>query len=234
MTAGGPLLGYDAAVPSLGMVDLGLQILKVLAVIGGATVGGLGSGWLLRFGAKVLVHRPVPPLLARLVQLLGAVLLGWAVWLWVYGLGGSGWGMGGGIGGLGSGVQPGTNAQKAASSGSQPEARVEITPDKPTATTPESGVGSAILRVEMLGGARVREQRFYRLEGETEARTFTQLRQAIAERRQQKPQSVMKSIDIVIYENSVSKDHPAVKDLEKWARENDLTPMLSFPQRELP
>src|SRR5262245_10540791 len=125
MTASGPLLGCYAAVPGLGMVDLGLQIMKVLAVIGGATGGGGGRRWRLRFVAVVLMHLPVGPWGARVVRLLGAVLLGWAVGLWVYGPGGSGWGMGGGVGGLGSGVHQGADTPNAASSGSRPEARVE-------------------------------------------------------------------------------------------------------------
>src|SRR5437870_3322704 len=108
MIACGSLGGCYGVLPSPGMIDLGLQILKLLAVAGGAAVGGVGSGWLLRLLAKILVHRPVPPRAAQGVKLLGAVALGWAVGLWVYGPGGGGWGRGGGLGGVGSGLSQGS------------------------------------------------------------------------------------------------------------------------------
>ncbi len=228
MSEVGPLADGSAVLPCLGMLDLGLQILKLLAVVGGAAVGGVGSGWLLGVFAKVVVHRPVPPRASRVVKGLGAVALGWAVWLWVYGPGGSGWGLGGGLGGLGSGGESGANMSTTAASRKTPEA------SKKEAPSVERVAGGETLRVEMLGGTRVHEERFYRLEGETEPRTLRELHQAITERAQQKTRTPVKRLEIVIYANSVNKDHPAVRDLEKWARENDLTPILSFPRRELP
>src|SRR5262249_19784083 len=91
---------------------------------------------------------------------------------------------------------------------------------------------SETLRVEMLGGARVEQQRFYLLQGEERPRTLEGLQEVLAERRKQKPP--LRSLEIVIYENSVAAEHPAVKDLEKWAREHDLAVTLTFPKRDLP
>lgn len=234
MTACGLLEGFDAGLALFGMLDLGLQILKLLAVAGGAAVGGFGCGRLVRFLAQTLFRRRVPPRVVTAVKLLGAVALGWAVWLWVYGPGGSGWGVGGGLGGLGSGREKATGTPPASPSLVQQEEPIETNRKEPPAPERESAVGGESVRVEMLGGARVSGQRFYRLEGESEARTIADLRQALEERRRRPHKTVVKGIEIVIYENSVSKDHPAVKDLEKWARENDLTPTLSFPTRDLP
>jgi hypothetical protein len=89
--------------------------------------------------------------------------------------------------------------------------------------------GTGTLRVEMLGGDRVMEERFYLIEGEKEARNLADLRKAIRLRLEDKDKPALKSIELVIYENSVAPDHQAVRDLEKCARQNDLGVSLSKP-----
>jgi hypothetical protein len=208
-----------------GMLDLGMLILKILAVAGGAAVGGVGGGLVVRLLARAWTRRPVPRPVVTLIRLLGAGGLGLAVWLWVFGSGGGGFGTGGfGLGGTGEqGAGP---AQKLSVDGTPGPAAEEKT-EGPAA-------GADVLRVELLGGEQVQEQRFYRLEGDRQARTFLELRRAVEARRRQKEKSPLKGIEIVIYQNSVNQEHPAVKHLQQWARENELTPTLSFPKRELP
>ena len=71
----------------------------------------------------------------------------------------------------------------------------------------------------MLGGARVSGQRFYLIEGQKEPRTADELKTILKE--QQK--AGVRNIELLIYENSVARNHPAVKSLEKWAEENNFT-----------
>jgi hypothetical protein len=208
------------------MLDLGMQLLKLLAVIGGATVGGLVSGWLFRLVVRLAFRRQVPRPALLLIQFLGAVTLGLAVWYWVVGSGG--WGPGGG-GLLGRGGTPGTVGE-AKGTGEAPKQKPADETAKAKGVAPKAG--PEVLRIEMLGGQRVKDHRFYLAEGQPAPQTLAELRQAVAER--QKQASPLKGIEIIIYEDSVARDHPAVRDLEKWARENELAVTVTFPKREMP
>jgi hypothetical protein len=164
------------------------------------------------------------------VELLGGVALGWAVFLWVSGSGG--WGPGqGGLLGLGGGAGTGEKAKATVKGMEETPAKKEA-PAQPAALPTKPGLGT--LRIDMLGGARVKDERFYLLEGRPGPVTFDELRQAILDRQEAKGQALLQGIEIVIYENSVAQDHPAVRNLEKWAREHDLAVTLTFPKRELP
>ena len=81
----------------------------------------------------------------------------------------------------------------------------------------------------MLGGDRVREGRFYRVEGEQQARTLAELRDTI-EALRQPDQAPLKGIELVIFPDSVAQDHPAVQEIEKWAKRNGLEVALTFPK----
>src|SRR5215471_15222573 len=88
------------------MLDLGMLVLKGLAVAGGAAVGWLGSGLLLRLLVRLSLQRAVPQKMLLPVRALGAVALGLAVWVWVSSSGGGGPGRGGWFGFGGGGGQP--------------------------------------------------------------------------------------------------------------------------------
>jgi hypothetical protein len=79
------------------------------------------------------------------------------------------------------------------------------------------------LRITLLGGPRVLDQRYYLLETPKEPRTFAELKSIIKARQQ----AGLRGIDLLIFENSVARNHSAVKELERWAAQNDLT--VSFP-----
>jgi hypothetical protein len=83
------------------------------------------------------------------------------------------------------------------------------------------------LQIEILGGARVHEERFYLLQGDKQPRTLAEVRKAIQARRQEQDKPPLKGIIILLYPSSVAQDHPAVKNLEKWAKENRLS--VTFP-----
>src|SRR5438876_58726 len=79
-----------------GIPDLGMQLLKLLAVVGGVTVGVFGTGWLVQLVCKLTLQRKAPQPVLRVLRGLGGLALGLAVWLWVFGHGGAG-----GFGGTG-------------------------------------------------------------------------------------------------------------------------------------
>jgi hypothetical protein len=193
---------------------------KGLAALGGAVVGGLALGLVARLLAFWLSPRGVPAPVMRAVRLLGGALAGICVWLLLTAPGGSGLFGGGGswFGGLGSGGgTPADTAPKATHK--QP----------PAATHQDTPAGRDSVRVILLGGSRVTGERFYRLDSDPDPVTLVELKRAIKGRT-----PPAKGVEIVVYENSVAKDHPAVKDLQAWAVGQNLDVKLSFPQGDVP
>jgi hypothetical protein len=77
----------------------------------------------------------------------------------------------------------------------------------------------------MLGGSQVHDQRFYQIEGDPQPSTLVEVGPRILDKHCQ-------GIEVVIHPSSVAQEHPAVRELEKWARQNHLTVSLSFPLEE--
>jgi hypothetical protein len=197
---------HGTALLPLGMLDLNELVVKPLAVAGGALVGGLVVGLVVQLASRSIAPRGVPRWVLVLSRLLGAVAAGLAVYLWIYGAGGTG-GMGGGGGGWwpfgqsGSGV--GTTQRSTPNTNTAP-------PD----TTPRKRPDT--LEVIMRGGdAAEKDQRFWVLDGEG-PQDWDGITRAIEERKRQQPE--LKVIEIVIEPNrSVAHDHPAVVRLMRWA-----------------
>jgi hypothetical protein len=191
-------------------------LLRVIAVAGGAVVGALVSGLLFSLIARIVFKQRPPRAVKRFVQVLGAIALGLALWKMPLGLGGGGegWGIGFGLGGDQTGKGPSESASPSERSQAEnhPPASAESSPPRSEAET---------LRIEMLGGQRVQNKRFYLLEGDNEPKTSAELHKAI-EARQKQDKPPLKGIEIIINEHSVAHDHPAVRDLEGWARDHDL------------
>jgi len=211
------------------VLDLGMQILKGLAVAGGAALGWLGTGSLFRLLARFTLQRSVPRKLLVPVRALGAVALGLAVWVWAFSSGGLGPGLGGWFGSGRTGGQPlGAKTEP----GPSTEATAEREPTTLQHGAPESrpGAGQDSLRIDILGGARVKDERFYLLEGENDARTLTEIRKAIQARRQEQDKIPLKGIVIMVYGSSVARDPPPVKTLVNWAEGNGLS--VTFPRTD--
>jgi hypothetical protein len=200
----------------LGMFDIGMLLLKLLAVAGGAAIGVLGAGVTVKFILALTIRRKAPLNLIRAFQVLGGGGLGLAVYIWAFGSGGSGFGSGGGVGGIGQGAaeQPVNNL---VSQIAPPES------DLPPAKSADPA--HRTIRVDMLGGSQVNARRFYKLEGDTQPFTLAELGPRILDKHCQ-------GIEVVIHPNSVAQEHPAVHELGKWARQNNLTVSLSFPLEE--
>jgi hypothetical protein len=196
-------------------MPLAERVIKLLAVVGVAAVGGLGLGFLVRVLGKFLMVRQIPPRLMLLIRGLGAVVMGWVAWLILFGPGGF-WGMGLGSGaGEGSGKGTGKGTAQATQ------------PAGPTSRTKPDHT----LQIVMYGGARVKHNRFYLIAGETEARTFPDLKKVLQEK---KKELGLQGIEIMIYDDSVDPRHVAVRDLEEWARDQGFTVSLSSQKGDAP
>jgi hypothetical protein len=194
-------------------LETGVYLLKLVAVAGGALVGGLTTRLTLYVVTRLLLEKALPRLVRWPLQLVGAAALGLGVW-WAFGSGG-GFGLGGGW------LGPGGPSETAADNRSQlrdPTDAQELPPP----------VEPQTLHIVLLGGDRVRQERFYQIEGETRPRTLAELRDAIRARPTDGPP--LKGIELTIFPDSVAQDHPAVRELEKWAKQSGLTVSLSFPK----
>jgi hypothetical protein len=205
-----------AAIP-----DLGLLVIKLLAVVGGVAVGAAVCGMFLKLAAKLMLRRNAPRSMLGVTRLLGGIAGGLLVWAWVFSIGGQG-----GMGGSGGGWWPfGQGGGKGAG---EAERRTEpMTPTEPPAEPPAIA-GTETLTITMLGGARVRDQRFYQIDQEP-ARTWPELRSVLEQRK-----ASLRDLDIKIYKDSVDRDNPAVTELIQWAKDNGITPRLSLVDERMP
>lgn len=196
-------------------IDLNLQFMKLLAVAGGGAVGYLVLGGILRLLGRFVFRNKLPAFIHLVVRLAGGVAGALLVWFWLAGAGGGGPGGGGGSGLFGgSGTAPGSG-----------EAGPKTAKEKPS--KPGTEKRGAAIEVEMLGGESVKEQRFYKLTDEREPVTFDEVTRRIAERQTKQPD--LKVLRIVVRPESVASDHAAVTQLDRWARENGLTPEVAKP-----
>jgi hypothetical protein len=202
---------------------------KILAVVGGGVMGGLVVGLLAQLLARAFTTQRLArwPLLT--VRLLGAVIGGWLVALWVLGGGGPGFGGQGGWG-LGSGPGQGEREKtveigKNDNDGHKNE-RVQETPAGET------------LRIEVLGSAAlpeadVRAERWYRLETAEGPRllTFAEVKEAIKSRQEKSPP--LRRIEMVLYKDSPDERVPLVSRLRTWAGDlNDGKMKVDLAQRD--
>jgi hypothetical protein len=211
--------------------NLGQLVVNWLAIVGGAAVGGLGTGWLVKLLARVVGHRPVPPRALTLLRLLGGTAAGLVVYMLVFGTGGGGFGFGGGGWGFGGRGSQGDGGATGPTVTRQPTSPERLATG-PTGTVPD---GTRVLRVEMLGGERykgeVREfldkakDRYYLVAGRTEPQTLDEVRQLLQERTDQ-----IKEVEITILQKgSVAESHVAVKELKQLAADRGLTVKVVKP-----
>jgi hypothetical protein len=205
----------------LEMLFEGVGVLKVLAVAGGAGLGGLVVGLLSQLLARALTAQKLPGKLLHGSRLGGAGLGGWLVALWVFGGGGPGLGGGGGLGvGPGTGTGPDDSPPAILK-----EPSTESREPPPPASAPG---GSESLRVEVLGkntlakmarGRSPDRDRCYRVEnGEgTRLLTLAEVKDLVRQRRKQTPP--LRRLEIVLYNDSPARDVPYVAQLSQWAHE---------------
>ncbi len=189
-------------------------VIKLLAVAGGALIGGLLVGLLTGAAVRGLTARKMAPWARNIMRLLGAVAGGWLVALWL--LAGGGWEIGGPGGlGIGSGSGRGPSTQRH-------EARDTSPSTRSLAATGENARFEESLRIEVLGPAPLRKlaggkepnlQRPYRVEGQM--MSLAEIKDLIRKRRLQEPP--LRHVVLVLYNDSPARDRPVVYDLADWA-----------------
>jgi hypothetical protein len=189
-------------------------VVKVLAVVGGAVVGGLGLGLLAQLLARAFTVQKMPRWPLRTVRLLGGGVCGWLVALWLFG-------GGGGIGGSGGWGFGSGSGQGELDKTTYP---VKTNTERQTIEDEGKSPASEALRIEVLGGESLRKLRAdsshpYRIrQGETPSLlTMDEVKAAIKERQRQQPP--LSRLEIVLYKDSPDKDVPLVKRLLDWGRE---------------
>jgi hypothetical protein len=195
------------------MTEVVPLLVRALAVAGGAALGWVAIGFLVSMLRRFLgvSSVPRPPLLVA--RALGAVVAGCLIWLWVFGHGGSGIGGPGGFG-IGGAAGSGRGTSQ----------------EQPRPTQRGSFDQANTLTVVMLGGDRVKDDRFYKILGENETRTLSDLKGLLRERQE----AGLQGIQIAIYEDSVPENHMRVTSLKEWAQQHDLQVSFSFPKRDAP
>jgi hypothetical protein len=195
---------------------------KALAVVGGAFLGALATGLLVQLLAKLLTGQKVPRYPLWALRLLGGVVAGWLVALFV--LGGGGFGLGG-PGGWG--FSSGTGDQNAKTG---PKDDTISPKDKPSVKDKETSPAQ-VLRLEVLtdraieklvGTEGVAQKRYYRIEGAepNDLLTLGALKDRIRSQLDKEPP--LRRLDIVIRKDSPREDTGRVLELSKWAEEQEL------------
>ena len=205
--------------------NLGELVVKVLAVAGGVLVGGIGSGLLLQLLVRLTTAARVPKRVLQVVRVLGAIVGGWIVALFVFGSGtGTGMGWGGGTGTGKEGPGRGTGVETSAREEPGPR---DTAPDRGTArAAPER-----TLRVDVLIDRRDNTTAF-RPEGQRELLSLDDLEKSIRTRREQEP--ALQRLELVIYLNSPDRDSGPVKELLAWARRAGLETSIATPAENAP
>jgi hypothetical protein len=187
---------------------------KVLAVIGGGVGSGLALGLLVQLLLRAMTVRKPPRWSVMVVRLLGGIICGWLVALWLFGGGGPGIG---GAGGWGLGSGPGKGqGEKAVENGNKGRDGNKNGDDGKTPPGPT-------LRIEVLGDKPLSDrgipkERRYRLDGEQgRPMTFDQVKDAILKRRQDQPS--LRHLEIVLYQDSPAEDKLLVSQLKAWAKD---------------
>jgi hypothetical protein len=186
---------------------------KILAIVGGAVVGALALGLLAQLLIRAFTTQKMPRWPLLVVRLLGGVIGGWLVALWVLGGGGAGFG---GLGGWGLGSGPGKGPE------TNEVAKKEGENGKKSGEneTPRN----ELVQIEVLGNATLAEadvkaQRRYRMDTGEGSRllSFEETKEAIKKRQQQLPP--LSRLEIVLYKDSPEEHVAWVSQLERWSRD---------------
>jgi hypothetical protein len=181
--------------------------LNLLAVAGGFLAGYV-LGWILCLAFdKWVLGKKSPQGLHRAVQAIMGLIVALLVALMVFGSGT------GGGGGTGNGQGPGNQT---GSPGTNPN---PTTPAS-TATLPTPPMKepnpSEVVKIVLLGGEDVKDERFYQLEGQKSALTFAELKGLIQDRKAASTKGLTLEIRFQA-KNMLSRDHVAVRRLQTWA-----------------
>ena len=185
---------------------------RILAVVGGAGVGGFGLGWLVQMAVRGWTGQQVPRWVLMTLRGVAGVISGWLVALWLFAGGGGGFG---GPGGFGIGGNNGDNKPAETAKNDEKKDRKQDNDTQNVATLNVEVLGNETLK--QIGGNNANLERCYRIETATGPRLLTlkEVEDTIKQRAAEiQP---LKNLTLVLYNDSPAKNVPRVSDLADWA-----------------
>jgi hypothetical protein len=203
----------------LNVTRIAQLLVNCFAVGGGFLAGYIGMMIVGKLVDRFVLHRKTPHTVHMGFRYLGGTAMAILVALIVFGHG-QGWTL------MGGGLDGSSNGTGGQASGETASTKTDPTLPEPSKTQTSLATEERI-RITMLGGADVKEQRFYQLDDDVQARTLAEIKAAIHKRKE----GTMKSLGLEVRfasRNALPQDHPAVGLLTKWARETAGLP-VTFP-----
>ena len=189
----------------LNTIRLAKLIEGALATIGAFLVGYILVailGWWLD---KYLLKRRSPDLLHRVCRLLGGLILALLVAMMLFG----------GGGGSGDGTGDGTGTGKASPSSASSNSE---SADPKAATAVVLPPVEVRIRVLVLGGTDVKDQKFYVVDDDATPLALADAKAAILKKKDATAKSIGLEIRFPV-QNALPRDHPAVSQFVRWAGE---------------
>jgi hypothetical protein len=207
-------------------------LIRCLAVVAVFFVGGWLTGFLFQRLTRLLTTKKVYPSLLWLMRTVGGVTLAWLSLYLIFGTGG-GWGLGG-LGGTGPGQGEGTGNPEAPHSGDN--GRKKDGGEGPARVEQLPPARETVLRVEVLAltadDLPIRDDRFYRIEGEQQRQSLEEVRERIYQRKAAKPP--LEKVEIVLYKNSPDRSNPAVEKLRSVVKSQGLETAITEVEAKAP
>jgi hypothetical protein len=191
--------------------------IKCLAVAGGFLAGYLLGGAIAFALDRWVFNKKAPDLVKKCVRWVSGVILAIVVALIVFGEGGGGFGLGGGEGkGSGKAASEGDSKDKPASTPATPDKNPpQVSPVTPKDTRP----AELVIRITILGGTDVSQERFYLIDDDRTPRTFAEVRAAVTARKAKDTRKAVLAIYFPPPPNRLPLEHPAVTQLVTWVRD---------------
>jgi hypothetical protein len=161
-------------------MDFFYLLVKLMAVAAAVFVGWLCTGWVVRTLVRLAFHKQTPRWVETLSRVAGAIVLGVIVWMTPLGPGGGGgwFGSGGSAGGDGGSAnkEGGKDKDKGGRQGSK---------DKKDGGSPSPKDSKVV--IHLLPSKEVKDNRDYRIEGESKARNLAEVKEYLKAHQPQVP-----------------------------------------------
>ena len=184
-----------------------------LMIAGGALVGAVVTGVILVVLFKLARVKKTPRRLTTVLSVMGGIVGGWLVFALLSGMDGYGPGLGGGIVGGDLSGKGSTLVSTARDTRREADYSLRVMIVRSRDYEPES-------------------KRYYLVEGRTPARTLPEVIQVIKDRHQLNP--ALKTVEIVIYQDSIAETRGLADDVEDPVRPLGLTVKTHKPGTDAP
>jgi hypothetical protein len=199
--------------------DFAQFLVNCLAVGGGFLAGFVLAGVLTWWIDRTFLRKNTPEIMHRTARVLGGLAVAILVALLVFGRGGGGLG-----GGKGDGLGSGTANNGTGTGTDAPDTTPKPGPTPPVAAKDAPPPGDRV-RVTILGGPDVKEQRFYLVGDDPTPRTLAEAKAAIQAKKDTATRPVAVEVRFTA-RNTLARDHPAVTLLTNWARDAGIAVVL--------